>query len=47
MWCVLRAAKRKIPTCQYEFDVGLGIVDALVRDFDAIALPTGVAARIE
>ncbi|WP_158293564.1 MULTISPECIES: hypothetical protein [Halorubrum] len=32
--------------CQYEFNVGLGIVDALVRDFDDIALSTVVAARI-
>lgn len=46
MWCVPRAAQRKVPICQYEFDVGLGVVDALVQDFDAIALPTGVAARI-
>lgn len=46
MWCVPRAAQRKIPICQYEFDIGLGIVDALVRDFDDIALSTVVAARI-
>ncbi|MDB2242976.1 hypothetical protein [Halorubrum ezzemoulense] len=37
---------RRIRRCQYEFNVGLGIVDAVVRDFDAIALSKGVAARI-
>jgi cell division control protein 6 len=31
---------------QYEFDVDLDIVGDVVRDFDSIALPTGVAARI-
>jgi hypothetical protein len=27
--------------CQYEFDVDLGIVSDVVRDFDSIALSTG------
>ena len=31
---------------QYEFDVDLDIVGDVVRDFDSIALPKGVAARI-
>ena len=32
---------------QYEFDVDLDIVGDVVRDFDSIALPKGVTARIE
>jgi cell division control protein 6 len=31
---------------QYEFDVDLDIVGDVVRDFDSIALPKGVATRI-
>ncbi|TKX41361.1 cell division control protein Cdc6, partial [Halorubrum sp. CGM4_25_10-8A] len=31
---------------QYEFDVDLDIVGDVVRDFDSIALPTGVATRL-
>jgi hypothetical protein len=37
-----RARRRR-----HEFDIDLGIVDGVVRDFDAIALPEGMAARIE
>ncbi|EMA71050.1 cell division control protein 6 [Halorubrum distributum JCM 13916] len=45
--CIPVPSARRTRRCQYEFDVGLGVVGDVVRDFDSIALPTGVAARIE
>ena len=45
--CVPVPSARRTRHYQYEFDVDLGIVDDVVRDFDTVALPKGVAARIE
>jgi len=44
--CVPVPSARRTRHYQYEFDVSLGVVDALVRDSNTIALPTSVAARI-